>query len=69
MSEFPVQVVLIALTRWNNIALYASCHDAKWSARPAEVQQIRDYLAGNLCRCGTYIRVRRAIKDAAVKSA
>jgi len=44
MSEFPVQVVLIALTRWNNIALYASCHDAKWSARPAEVQQIRDYL-------------------------
>jgi isoquinoline 1-oxidoreductase alpha subunit len=26
-------------------------------------------MAGNLCRCGTYIRVRRAIKDAAVKSA
>jgi len=26
-------------------------------------------MAGNLCRCGTYIRIRRAIKDAAAKSA
>jgi len=26
-------------------------------------------MAGNLCRCGTYIRIRRAIKEAAAKSA
>jgi isoquinoline 1-oxidoreductase subunit alpha len=26
-------------------------------------------MAGNLCRCGTYIRIRRAIKNAADKSA
>jgi isoquinoline 1-oxidoreductase alpha subunit len=26
-------------------------------------------MAGNLCRCGTYIRVRRAIKNAAARSA
>ena len=26
-------------------------------------------LAGNLCRCGTYIRIRRAIKNAAAKPA
>ncbi len=26
-------------------------------------------MAGNLCRCGTYIRIRRAIKSAAAKSA
>lgn len=26
-------------------------------------------MAGNLCRCGTYIRIRRAIKNAAVRSA
>ncbi len=26
-------------------------------------------MAGNLCRCGAYIRIRRAIKDAAAKSA
>ena len=26
-------------------------------------------MAGNLCRCGTYIRIRRAIKKAATKSA
>jgi len=25
-------------------------------------------MAGNLCRCGTYIRIRRAIKNAATKS-
>jgi isoquinoline 1-oxidoreductase alpha subunit len=26
-------------------------------------------MAGNLCRCGTYIRIRRAIKNAAARSA
>jgi isoquinoline 1-oxidoreductase subunit alpha len=26
-------------------------------------------MAGNICRCGTYIRIRRAIKNAAAKSA
>jgi isoquinoline 1-oxidoreductase alpha subunit len=26
-------------------------------------------MAGNLCRCGTYIRIRRAIRNAAAKSA
>jgi len=26
-------------------------------------------MAGNLCRCGTYIRIRKAIKNAAAKSA
>ena len=26
-------------------------------------------MAGNLCRCGTYIRIRRAIKKAALRSA
>ena len=25
-------------------------------------------MAGNICRCGTYIRIRRAIKNAAAKS-
>lgn len=29
--------------------------------------QINEAMAGNLCRCGTYIRIRAAIKDAAVK--
>ncbi|MFZ5496590.1 MAG: (2Fe-2S)-binding protein, partial [Verrucomicrobiota bacterium] len=26
-------------------------------------------MAGNLCRCGTYVRIRAAIKDAAVLAA
>ena len=31
---------------------------------PSE-QRIRQALSGNLCRCGTYVRVRAAVKDAA----
>ena len=31
-------------------------------------EQIDEAMAGNLCRCGTYIRIRRAIKNAAAKS-
>ncbi len=30
-------------------------------------QQIRDYLAGNLCRCGTYPEVVKAVRSAARK--
>jgi isoquinoline 1-oxidoreductase alpha subunit len=32
-------------------------------------QEIDDAMAGNICRCGTYQRIRRAIKLAAEKSA
>ncbi len=32
-------------------------------------QQIDDAMAGNLCRCGTYPRIRAAIKTAAVQMA
>lgn len=28
-------------------------------------QQINDYMAGNLCRCGTYLRIHAAIRSAA----
>lgn len=28
-------------------------------------QQIREAMSGNICRCGTYQRIRAAIKDAA----
>ena len=27
--------------------------------------QIDQYMAGNLCRCGTYVRIKKAIKSAA----
>jgi isoquinoline 1-oxidoreductase alpha subunit len=30
-------------------------------------QDIDDAMQGNLCRCGTYPRIRAAIKDAAAK--
>ena len=36
----------------------------KQSARPSEAE-IDAAMAGNLCRCGTYLRIRAAIKDAA----
>jgi isoquinoline 1-oxidoreductase alpha subunit len=28
-------------------------------------QQITDAMSGNICRCGTYVRIRAAIKSAA----
>jgi aerobic-type carbon monoxide dehydrogenase small subunit (CoxS/CutS family) len=36
------------------------------NARPTD-QQIEDAMKGNICRCGTYGRIRAAIKDAAKK--
>jgi carbon-monoxide dehydrogenase small subunit len=35
--------------------------------RPSE-EQIRDYLAGNFCRCGCYQEIMQAIKNVAKKS-
>jgi carbon-monoxide dehydrogenase small subunit len=35
--------------------------------KPSE-QQIRDYLAGNFCRCGCYQEIMQAIKNVAEKS-
>ena len=40
----------------------------KQSARPSE-SEIDAAMAGNLCRCGTYLRIRAAIKDAAGRMA
>jgi len=38
--------------------------DACLSENPgASIKEIRDYLAGNLCRCGTYVSVLEAIAD------
>jgi aerobic carbon-monoxide dehydrogenase small subunit len=28
-------------------------------------EQVRDYLAGNLCRCGSYVKIEAAVLDAA----
>jgi isoquinoline 1-oxidoreductase alpha subunit len=36
--------------------------------RPSD-QQIDEAMSGNLCRCGTYLRIRAAIKSAAGRSA
>jgi len=37
----------------------------KGSPQPTD-EEIDGAMAGNLCRCGTYLRIRAAIKDAAV---
>jgi isoquinoline 1-oxidoreductase subunit alpha len=36
----------------------------KQTPRPTD-QQIVDAMVGNICRCGTYLRIRQAIKSAA----
>jgi aerobic-type carbon monoxide dehydrogenase small subunit (CoxS/CutS family) len=30
----------------------------------ATPEQIREYLAGNLCRCGSYVKILEAVVDA-----
>ena len=46
LGEFPVAEVAAALLALNStLRLYVRCHDYHWTARPAELAQIRDYLA------------------------
>lgn len=44
LTEYPVLVVMTALTRWHNMALYASCHEGSWDASSAEMARIRAFL-------------------------
>jgi hypothetical protein len=44
LCEFPEPVVVMALTRWNNMNLYVPCHDGYWSASRQELHAIRQYL-------------------------
>ena len=30
-------------------------------------EEVRSYLAGNLCRCGSYYKIEEAVLDAAVR--
>ena len=32
-----------------------------------DVTEVRDYLSGNICRCGTYVEVMAAVQELAVK--
>jgi aerobic-type carbon monoxide dehydrogenase small subunit (CoxS/CutS family) len=34
--------------------------------RPS-AEQVRHYLAGNLCRCGSYYKIQEAVLDAAAR--
>jgi hypothetical protein len=44
LSEFPVAVVAIALVKWNNMCLYAPCHEGGWDASARELEAIRHHL-------------------------
>jgi hypothetical protein len=44
LSEFPVVVVAIALVKWNNMCLYAPCHEGGWDAGERELEAIRQHL-------------------------
>lgn len=46
MSNFPIGVVIVALTQWNQMALHASCHESSWNASPSDLQAIRAYIIG-----------------------
>lgn len=42
--EFPVIVIITALTVWNNLRLYVNCHDVSWDASSTELDAIRCHL-------------------------
>jgi hypothetical protein len=44
LCEFPEPVVVMALTRWNNMNLYVPCHDGYWSASKGVLDAIRQHL-------------------------
>ena len=44
LSAFPILVVKTAVTHWNHIALYASCHGESWDASPDEVDALRAFV-------------------------
>jgi hypothetical protein len=44
LSEFPFAVVAVALMKWNNMCLYAPCHEGAWDAGEKELEAIRHYL-------------------------
>jgi hypothetical protein len=44
LCEYPEPVVVMALTRWNNMNLYVPCHEGHWSASRQELHAIRQYL-------------------------
>jgi isoquinoline 1-oxidoreductase alpha subunit len=71
-GSHPVQRAWIA----NNVPQCGYCQPGqimqaasllKQNPRPTD-QQIADAMSGNICRCGTYLRIRSAIKSAAEMS-
>jgi hypothetical protein len=50
LSEFPVVVVAIALVKWNNMCLYAPCHEGAWDASERELEAIRHHLGRDWIR-------------------
>jgi hypothetical protein len=44
LAEYPIPVVAIALTRWNNLLLHSCCGRDSWDASAEELQRIRAHL-------------------------
>ena len=44
LAGYPIPVVAVALTRWNNLLLHACCRGESWDATPAELRRIREHL-------------------------
>jgi hypothetical protein len=44
LADFPVAVVVMALTSWKQMRLYSACHEGAWDATPSELEAIRVHL-------------------------
>jgi isoquinoline 1-oxidoreductase alpha subunit len=48
--------------------IMSACALLRASPKPSD-RDIEESMGGNLCRCGTYVRIRQAIKDASQRLA
>ena len=50
LYAYPKLVVMVALTRWNHLLLYAPCHEGSWDASDTEVRALRAFVGENWLR-------------------
>ena len=50
LSQFPIAVVAIALFKWDNMCLYAPCHEGGWDACEKELEAVRQHLGRDWIR-------------------
>jgi hypothetical protein len=56
LTAFPILVVVTALTSWQQMRLYSSCHETGWDATQLEIQSMREHLGENWLQSNVHER-------------